>query len=82
MMSQEKIFKEWLADRRSAKPSPDLVDRVMAAVDKTVQTKPVVHLANQLNSSLAARLAVCISAMTVGSLPLLYVAYSAKLFAF
>ena len=82
-MAEEPMYDEWLADRRAAKPSCDLTDRVMATVEeRNVQRKHYVRLADRLNDSRPARWAACLAALLVGSLPFLLVAYAAQLLVF
>ena len=78
-MADEPMYDEWIANRRAAEPSPELPDRVMAAVEERyVQRKRYVRLADRLNESLPARWAACLAALLVGSLPLLFVVYVAQ----
>jgi hypothetical protein len=79
MMAVEPMYDEWIANRRAAKPSPELTDRVMAAVEeRDVQRKRYVRLADRMNESRPARWAACLAALLVGSLPFLFVAYVAQ----
>ena len=82
-MADEPMYDEWIANPRAAEPSRELTDRVMAEVEeRDVQRKRHVRLADRMNNSLLARFAACLSALLVGSLPLLYVAHAAKLLVF
>jgi len=79
-MADEPKYDEWIANRRAAKPSRELTDRVMAAVQKReVERKLFVSLAYRMNQSRPARWAACLAAMLVGSLPFLLVAYVSQL---
>jgi hypothetical protein len=83
MMSDEPMYDEWIANRRATEPSRELTDRVMAAVEeRAVQRKRCVRLADRINESRPARWAACLTAMLVGSLPFLLVAYVAELIVF
>jgi hypothetical protein len=74
------MYDEWIANRRTAEPSRELSDRVMAAVEERyVHRKRNVRLADRMNESRLARLAACLAALLVGSLPFLLVAYVAQL---
>ena len=76
MMSDQKMYDDWIADRRAAKPPGDLTGRVMAAVESLdVQGEYCVSLTDRMNASPPARWAACVAAVLVGCLPLLYVAY-------
>ena len=78
-MADEPMYDEWIANRRAAKPSPELTDRVMAAVEeRDVQRKRYVRLADRMNESRPARWAACLAALLVGCLPFLFVAYVAQ----
>ena len=82
-MADEPLYDEWIANRRAAKPSHDLTDRVMAAVqERDVQRKRYVRLADRMNESRPARWATCLAALVVGILPFLIVAYVAELLVF
>ena len=82
-MVDESMYDQWIANRRVAEPSRELTDRVMAAVERQdARRNRHVRLADHMNNSLLARCAACLSALLVGSLPLLYVAYAAKLLVF
>ncbi len=82
-MTDEPMYDEWVADRQSAKPSCDLTDRVMAAVnERDVHRAPHVRLADRVNESGPARWAACLAASLVGGLPFLYVAYVAEVLVF
>ncbi len=82
-MADEPMYDEWIANRRAAKPSRELTDRVMAAVEeRDVQRKRYVRLADRMNESRPARWAACLAALLVGSLPFLFVAYVAELLVF
>ena len=86
-MDNEPMYDEWIANRRSAEPSRDLTDRLMAAVEKRapqdrVQHKPYVRLIDRINQSRPARWAACLAALLVGSLPFLVVAIVAELIVF
>jgi hypothetical protein len=83
MMADEPMYDQWIANRRAAEPSSELTDRVMAAVEeRDMQRKRYVRLADRMNESRPARLAACLAALLVGSLPFLLVAYVAKLLVF
>ena len=82
-MADKPMYDEWIANRRAAEPSPDLTDRVMAAVEeRDLQHKRYVRLADRINESRPARWAACLGALLVGSLPFLFVAYVAELLVF
>ncbi len=82
-MNDEPRYNEWIANRRAVEPSGELTDRVMATVERQdVRANRHVRLADHMNNSLSARWAACVSALLVGSLPLLYVASAAKLLVF
>ena len=79
-MADEPMYDEWIANRRAAEPSRELTDRVMAAVEeRDVQRKRYVRLADRMNESRPARWAACLTALLVGSLPFVFVAYVAQL---
>ena len=79
---REPRYDDWIANRRAVEPSRDLTNQVMATVERqNAQVVRHVRLAEKMNNSLPARCAACVSAMLVGSLPFLYVAYAAKLIA-
>ena len=82
-MADEPLYDEWIANRRAAKPSRDLIDRVMAAVkERELIGLRQVRLADRINDSRPAQWAACVAALLVGSLPfLLFVAYAAQLLA-
>ncbi len=82
-MADEPMYEEWIANRRAAKPSRELTDRVMALVEERgVQRRRYVRLVDRMNESRPARLAACLAAMLVGSLPFLFVAVVAELIVF
>ena len=86
-MADEPMYDEWIANRRAAKPSRELTDRVMAAVQErpmqhAVQRERYVRLADRMNESRPARWAACLAALVVGILPFLIVAYVAELLVF
>ena len=82
-MADEPMYDEWIANRRAAKPSRELTDRVMAALEERhVERKRYVRLADRMNESRPARWAACLAALLVGSLPFLFVAYVAELLVF
>ena len=82
-MTDEPLYEEWIANRRAVEPSRELTDRVMTAVERQdARRNHHVRLADHINNSRLARCAACLSALLVGSLPLLYVAYAAKLLVF
>ena len=79
-MADEPMYDEWIANRRAAEPSRELTDRVMAAVEeRDVQRTRYVRLADRMNESRPARLAACLVASLVGSLPFFLVAHAAEL---
>ena len=78
----ESIYDQWIADRRTAEPSGELVDQVMAVVEtreSDASDNSRVRLPDRLNESLPARWAACVAALLVGSLPFWFVASAAKL---
>ncbi len=79
-MADDRMYNEWLAQRRAAEPSRELTDRVMAAVEERgVQRRRQVRLADRLNASQPARWAACLASLLVGSLPFgVFVAYAAQ----
>ena len=81
-LRDEPMYDDWIASRQAVEPSREFADQLMAAVEQQNEP-PIRHsrLAEHMNNSLLARCAVCVSAMLVGSLPFLYVAYAAKLIA-
>jgi hypothetical protein len=82
-MADEPLYDEWIAKRRAAEPSPELVDLVMAAVeDRDVQPSGFLRLADRMNNSRAACCAVCLASLLVGILPFLFVAQVAYLLEF
>lgn len=82
-MADNSNYEEWIADRRAVRPSGDLIDRVMTAVeDRQEQCKPDVYFADRLNDSRPVRWAACVAAMLIGSLPFLLVANVAYLLVF
>ena len=82
-MAKEPMYDEWIANRRSASPSRELTDRVMAAVEeRDGQRKSYVRLADRMNQSRPARWAACLASLLVGSLPFLLVAHAAELLVF
>ena len=92
-MVTETQYQSWIESRRTAAPSCDLADRVMVAVEERVESERVeservesergvrrtARLADRMNDSRPIRWAACLLGLVVGSLPLLYVAYAAKL---
>ena len=81
-MTDEDLYKEWIASRQSAKPSRELTDRVMSALESRSERRDVrrrvdVPLADRINQSPLTRWAACVVALLVGILPFLYVAYFA-----
>ena len=73
-MADEPMYDEWISNRRAVKPSHDLTDRVMAAVDEqSTQRKHSVRLADRMNESLPVRWAACLAALMVGCVPFLIV---------
>ncbi len=73
-------YEEWIANRRASEPSCELIDRVMSAVqERDVQRQRNMRLADRMNESRPARLAACLAASLIGSLPFLLVAHAAKL---
>lgn len=78
-MTDEPINEEWIARHRDVDPPRDLTDRVMAAVEKRAQQKCPARFSDRLKNSPPARWAACLSALLIGCLPFLYVAYEAKL---
>ena len=82
-MADEPMYDEWIANRRAAEPSRELTDRSMAAVEeRDVQRKRYVRLADRMNESRPARWAACLTALLIGTLPFLFVAYAAELLVF
>ena len=77
------VYNEWRAARRAVEPSPELTDRVMAAVtDRHARPERTAGITHQINNSRLARWTACSAAMLVGSLPFLLVAYVAELLVF
>ena len=86
-MTDNSMYDEWIANRQSIEPSPELTDRVMAAVsgeepgtvsDAVEDGLPREHyvcLADRLNQSRPVRFVACATALLIGSVPFLYVAY-------
>ena len=69
-MANEPMYDEWLADRRAVKPSPDLTNRVMKAVEEqSVQHKHSTRFVDRMNNSRPIRWAACLAALLVGCLP-------------
>lgn len=82
-LPNKSIYDEWIAKRRSAEPSRELTDRVMAAVEgRGAQRNRYLRLADRINESPPVRWAACLAAILVGSLPFLFIAYAAQLPAF
>lgn len=82
-MTDEPMYDQWIANRRTGEPSPALIDRVMAEVEeRDEQRQHYVRLARQMNESRSARWAACLAAVLVGSLPFVFVAHAAKLLLF
>ena len=82
-MGNEPMYDEWLASRRAAKPSPKLIEGVMAKVERQdLQRESYVRITHRINDSRFARRATCVAAVLVGSLPFLFVAYAAHLLVF
>lgn len=77
-MADEQIYDDWLARCRSVSPPPDLTDCVMNSVEERANRPRNVLLAERMNASLSTRLAACLAALLVGSLPFLFVAYVAQ----
>ena len=77
-MVDDSMYDEWIANRRATEPAHDLTDRVMSSVEERVERKRRVRLADRMNDSSLARLAACLAALLVGSLPFLFVAYVAQ----
>ena len=75
-------YDDWIENRRSTKPSPELTDRVMAAIESETQQDRVVVLAGPDNLSGLVSYLACLSAFLIGCLPFLYAAYAAKLLQF
>jgi len=82
-MADERMYEEWIANRRAVSPSRELTDRVMAAVEeRDGQRKSYVRLADRMNESRPVRWAACLASLLVGSLPFLLVAHAAELLVF
>jgi len=77
-MFEQQMYNKWIANRRTAEPSHDLTDRVMVSLGDRVKRKRYVRLAYRINESHPARLAACLTAFLVGSLPFMFVAYVAQ----
>lgn len=78
-MDNETEYDNWVTDRQAIKPSVDLTDRVMSAIETGSTQRTGVQLSDRLNTSLPVQWGVCLASLLVGSLPFLYVAYAAKL---
>lgn len=80
MTEDELMYDEWVAGRRAVEPSPELANRVMAAVEaEPARRQRRVCLADRMNDSRLARWAACLAALLVGSLPFVVVAYAAQM---
>lgn len=74
-MSDDPIYAQWIERRRSATPSPDLADRVMAVLESEEgQPRLSVRLASRIDGSRLVRWAACVAALLLGCLPFLFVA--------
>lgn len=77
------MYECWIADRQSAEPPRELTDQVMASIEtQNVQRTHQVRLIDRMNESQPAQLAACLASCFVGSLPIFYAAYVAKLLVF
>lgn len=78
-MVDERMYDEWIAQRRSAEPTRELVERVMFAIkEQDMQRNPVVCLSDRINESRPARWVACLAALLIGCLPFFVVAYVAQ----
>ena len=85
MNSDDERYQHWLERRRSERSSPELTDHVMAAVTRADISQPVLRLVLVLlwiDRSHLRRLAACIGALLLGSMPFIYVAYISQVFVF
>ena len=78
-MSDEPIYEQWIANRKAAQPSSCFADQVIDAVEELAERERSIRVADRINESFIVRWTVCVSALFIGSLPLLYAAYVAKL---
>lgn len=76
--SNDQMYHQWIASRRTAMPPRDLVDRVIVAIEKRDPPSNYVHFVDGPNPSPLVRCAACFAALLVGSLPFLFVAYVAQ----
>ena len=84
-MNSDKLYQRWLEQRRGERPVPELTDRVMAAVTRTDIGRPATRLVLALiwiDRSRARRLAACVGALLLGSMPFVYLAYISQAFVF
>jgi len=78
-------YEQWLTERRSVSPSPELSNQVMSRVVELEQQRQAVwwlRLVQQIEHSRACRWAVCSGALAIGALPFVFLAYVSKLFIF
>ena len=78
-------YKQWLAKRREETPPATLTDQIMSRVvelDHQRQTIWRLRLMRRIEESRVSRWAVCGSALAVGSLPFVFLAYVAKFVTF
>ena len=78
-MTDEPINEEWIAHRRDVNPPCELTDRIMAVVEKRAQQQRPARFSDRVKNSPPIHWTACLSALLIGCLPFLYVAYEAKL---
>ena len=83
LMSDQKVYDDWIANRRSVKPPTDLATEVMSAVEDrhaVYQRLLLLRFAHYVDRSKAGRWLTCLAALFVGSTPFVVLAYVARLF--
>lgn len=84
-LHEKKFYEQWLAECREVFPSVTLADQIMCQVAKLEHQRQEVWwlcLVQRIERSQAARWGVCGGALTVGSLPFVFLVYVAQLLAF
>ena len=77
MKTDNELYQRWIEQRRAERPGPELTDRVMMALTRASISQPPSRpglLLMWIDCSRLRRLAACVGAFLVGSMPFVYVA--------
>jgi hypothetical protein len=81
----DKLYEQWLAERRDVSPPATLADQIMSQVASMERQRRDVwwlRLVWRIERSRAARWAVCGGALAIGSLPFVFLARVAQFVTF